>query len=58
MVIHLGGSRFLLIGWGFQVRARALSRTSSFTGILRFEEKMVADQETGELRKIAHFERR
>jgi hypothetical protein len=52
MVIHLGGPKFLLIGWGFQVRARALSRTSSFTGILRFEEKMVADQETGELRKL------
>lgn len=52
MVIHLGGPRFLLIGWGFQVRARSLSPTSSFTGFLRFEEKMVVDQETGELRTL------
>jgi hypothetical protein len=51
MVIHLGGPKFLLIGWGFQVRARSLSRTSSFTGFLRFKEK-VADQETSELRTL------
>ncbi|KAJ5132335.1 hypothetical protein N7448_006493 [Penicillium atrosanguineum] len=52
MVIHLGGPKFLLIGWGFQVRACSLSRTSRFTGFLRFEEKKVADRATGELRKL------
>jgi hypothetical protein len=41
-----------LIGWGFQVRARSLSPTSSFTGFLRFEEKIVANQKTGELRTL------
>ncbi|KAJ5281198.1 hypothetical protein N7478_006570 [Penicillium angulare] len=52
MVIHLGGPRFLLIGWGFQVRARSLSPSSSFTGFLRFKEKIVANKETGELRTL------
>jgi hypothetical protein len=51
MVIHLGGPRFLLIGWGFQVRARALSPTSTFTGFLRFEEKIVG-KESGELQTL------
>ncbi|KAL2866460.1 putative beta-galactosidase [Aspergillus lucknowensis] len=52
MLIHRGGAKFLLIGWGFQVRAKSLSPTSAFTGILRFEEKVVADRETGELRTL------
>ncbi|KAF7718451.1 Beta-galactosidase [Penicillium ucsense] len=52
MVIHLGDVRFLLIGWGFQVRARSLSPTSTFTGFLRFEEKQVVDSDTGELRTL------
>ena len=52
MVIHLGGPKFLLIGWGFQVRARSLSPTSSFTGFLRFEEKVVVSRETGQLRTL------
>ncbi|RHZ61793.1 putative beta-galactosidase [Aspergillus thermomutatus] len=52
MVIHLGGGKFLLIGWGFQVRATALSPTAAFTGILRFEEKVVANKETGELKTL------
>ncbi|KAL4920826.1 glycoside hydrolase superfamily [Aspergillus aurantiobrunneus] len=52
MVIHLGGAKFLLIGWGFQVRAKSLSPTSAFTGILRFEEKLVSDKEKGELRTL------
>lgn len=52
MVIHLGGPKFLLIGWGFQVRARSLSPTSTFTGFLRFEEKQVVNSETGELRTL------
>ncbi|KAL4766767.1 glycoside hydrolase superfamily [Aspergillus nidulans var. acristatus] len=52
MVIHRGGARFLLIGWGFQVRARSLSLTAAFTGILRFEEKIVINKETGELKTL------
>ena len=50
MVIHRGGGVLLLVGWGFQVRAKAL--TGSFTGILRFEEKAVEDEATGELRTL------
>jgi hypothetical protein len=52
MVVHLGGPKFLLIGWGFQVRARSLSATSTFTRFLRFEVKMVANKETGKLRTL------
>ena len=48
MVIHLGGAKFLLIGWGFQVVFKSLSPKSTFTGILNFTEKMV-DKETGQL---------
>lgn len=51
MVIHQGGGKFLLIGWGFQVRAKAVSKTSHYTGILRFEEKIVEDAETGKLKR-------
>lgn len=50
MVIYRGGARFLLIGWGFQVRARSTSPRATFTGILRFEEKTVVDCGTGELK--------
>ncbi|KAK7433064.1 hypothetical protein QQZ08_000538 [Neonectria magnoliae] len=39
MMIHQTRGRFWLIGWGFQVQARALSAKANFTGILRFEEK-------------------
>ncbi|KAH7006927.1 glycoside hydrolase superfamily [Ilyonectria destructans] len=52
MVINRGQGRFLLIGWGFQVRARAIDPNSSFTGILKFEEKVVEDEETGRLRTV------
>ncbi|KAH6874037.1 glycoside hydrolase superfamily [Thelonectria olida] len=52
MVLHRGHGKFLLIGWGFQVRAKAVDQNSSFTGILKFEEKAVADEETGRLRTV------
>ncbi|POS73062.1 hypothetical protein DHEL01_v208541 [Diaporthe helianthi] len=52
MVIHRGHGKFLLIGWGFQVSAKAVSQDSSFTGILTFEEKAVDDEETGRLRTV------
>ncbi|KAL4927042.1 putative beta-galactosidase [Aspergillus undulatus] len=55
IVIHIGEPskpKFLLIGWGFQVRARSLSPTSAFTGILTFEEKLVTNKGTGELRTL------
>lgn len=51
MVIHQGGGNFLLIGWGFQVRAKAVSKARHYTGILRFEEKLVENAETGRLKK-------
>ena len=52
MVIYLGGAKFLLIGWGFQVVAKSTSPTSTFTGFLRFEEKAVVDKEKGELKTV------
>ncbi|KAM0333438.1 hypothetical protein ACHAQA_002100 [Verticillium albo-atrum] len=50
MVIHRGGGKFLLIGWGFQVSAKAVAEDSTFTGILRFEEKKVINEAKGELK--------
>ncbi|KAL3442493.1 glycoside hydrolase superfamily [Aspergillus insuetus] len=50
MVIHRGDGRFLLIGWGFQVGARALAANATYTGILRVEEKFVEDPVSGTLR--------
>ncbi|KAH7134144.1 glycoside hydrolase superfamily [Dactylonectria macrodidyma] len=50
MVIYRGGGKFLLIGWGFHVSAKAVAKESNFVGILRFDEKIVEDEETGRLR--------
>ncbi|KAH7150310.1 glycoside hydrolase superfamily [Dactylonectria estremocensis] len=50
MVIDRGGGKFLLIGWGFHVSAKTVAKDSSFVGILRFDEKIVEDEETGRLR--------
>ncbi|KAI9147007.1 Vegetative incompatibility protein [Paramyrothecium foliicola] len=50
MIIHRGDGVFLLIGWGFQVKARSVNPRASFTGILRFCEKTVANVEKGELK--------
>lgn len=47
-----GSSRFLLIGWGFQVRARSVAPGATFTGILRFQEKTVVNKDTGELKTL------
>lgn len=52
MVIHQRGGKFLLIGWGFRVRARALSAKATFNGILRFEEKTTEGCPPGELRTL------
>lgn len=41
MLIHLGDAKFLLIGWGFQAVFKSVSPKSTFTGILKFEEKIV-----------------
>ncbi|KAF8858332.1 glycoside hydrolase [Acephala macrosclerotiorum] len=42
------GSKFLLIGWGFQAEFKSTSPKSTFTGILNFTEKVV-DKDTGKL---------
>jgi hypothetical protein len=52
MLIHLSGSKFLLIGWGFQAIIRSLSPRSMFTGILSMKEKEVVDPATGEMRSL------
>lgn len=52
MVINRGNGKFLLIGWGFHVSAKSLKRNSTFTGILKVEEKAVDDEETGRLRTV------
>jgi hypothetical protein len=52
MVIHRGHGKFLLIGWGFHVSAKSSLRNATFTGILKFEEKAVDDEETGRLRAV------
>ncbi|KAJ5377793.1 uncharacterized protein N7496_005202 [Penicillium cataractarum] len=44
LVIHLGDSRFLLVGRGFQVRFEAVSKEATFCGILRAVEKEVDSQ--------------
>lgn len=41
IVIHQGNGKFLLIGSGFQTTFRSTKPNSTFTGILRSEEKMV-----------------
>lgn len=52
MVIHRGGARFLLIGWGFQISAESTNPGTKFNGILKNEEKVVEDVKTGELRTL------
>ncbi|OHE99976.1 hypothetical protein CORC01_04623 [Colletotrichum orchidophilum] len=55
MVIRCGDGKLLLIGWGFQVRAKALGQNQSFTGILKFEEKIIEYEATGRLKMIRVF---
>ncbi|KAF4636660.1 hypothetical protein G7Y89_g1426 [Cudoniella acicularis] len=50
MVIHLEEARFLLIGEGFQVKFSSTLSTAVFTGILKFVEKEVVNETTGEMR--------
>jgi hypothetical protein len=52
MVIHQGGSKFLLIGWGFQVRGKSTKDGTKFTGILSMKEKIVIDKETGQMKTL------
>jgi hypothetical protein len=52
MVIHRGGGIFLLLGSGFQVRARSVVPSATFTGILRFEEKTTTGGLSGSLRTL------
>ncbi|KAM0429245.1 hypothetical protein ACHAPT_006459 [Fusarium lateritium] len=52
MVIHKGKGKFLLIGKGFQVRARSLNPKATFTGILKFEEKAITNEEAWRLRTV------
>jgi hypothetical protein len=50
IVIHRGGGRFLLIGWGFHVAGKSTKPGTMFNGILRMEEKKVVDSEKGTLK--------
>lgn len=51
-VIHKGGGRFLLIGWGFQVVFKSRHPDAHFTGILMFEEQEIVDSTTGEMKTL------
>lgn len=50
MVIHLGNSRFLLVGRGFNVRFQSTNKEATFTGILWAEEKEI--NEKGDLQTL------
>ncbi|RFN47663.1 hypothetical protein FIE12Z_8120 [Fusarium flagelliforme] len=50
MIIHLGNSKFLLVGRGFHARFKAAGKNATFGGILRGEEKEV--DENGELKTL------
>ncbi|KAF5023284.1 hypothetical protein F66182_4665 [Fusarium sp. NRRL 66182] len=50
MVIHLGDSKFLLVGRGFHARFRGARKEATFAGILHGEEKEV--DEEGNLRTL------
>jgi hypothetical protein len=52
LVIQTGPARFLLVGEGFHVRFKCQSERACFTGILRFVEKEVVDEASGELRSV------
>ena len=45
-----GGSRFLLVGWGFQASFTSTRPKAYFSGILSFKEKEVVNPATGEMR--------
>lgn len=55
IVLHTGDSTFLLIGEGFQVTFSSTSPRDVFTGILRFVEKEVINETTGEMRTWRTF---
>ena len=50
MVIHKGDAQFLLVGEGFQVTFSSVNPRTVFTGILKFVEKDVINEATGEMR--------
>jgi hypothetical protein len=52
MVIHQGAGRFLLIGWGYQVRGKSTRPDIRFSGILNMKEKTVSNRETGQLKTL------
>jgi hypothetical protein len=54
MVVHLGGARFLLVGWGFQVGAKSTDPDAKFSGVLKMEEKTAQGRTSGvdELRTV------
>ncbi|KAF2022378.1 glycoside hydrolase family 35 protein [Aaosphaeria arxii CBS 175.79] len=52
MVIHQGGGRFLLIGWGFHVAGESRKAGSRWSGILNMAEKKVVDREAGTLKTV------
>lgn len=50
LLIHLGKAKFLVVGRGFQVRFKAVSKKATFCGILRAFEKEVDND--GQLRTL------
>ena len=55
MIIYMGDARFLLVGEGFQVTFSSTKPKVVFTGILKFTEKDVINEVTGEMRTYRTF---
>ncbi|KAH8600669.1 putative glycosyl hydrolases family 35 [Bisporella sp. PMI_857] len=55
LVIQTGDAKFLLVGEGFQVTFTSTDSRVAFTGILRFVEKEVVNEKTGEMRTWRTF---
>ncbi|GAM91525.1 hypothetical protein ANO11243_095770 [Dothideomycetidae sp. 11243] len=52
MIIQIQPDEFLLIGWGFQVTFASTDTSSTFAGLLRFEEREVVDFKSGKMRTL------
>jgi len=52
LVIQKSSNVFLLVGEGYQVTYQSTNEASSYSGILSFDEMLVADETNGEMEKL------